>query len=485
MRGVTGWGVHLPYRRLDRAAIRAVAGAGGGSGTRTVASYDEDTTTMGAEAGRAALRGRELRPQSLWFATTEPAYADRTNATVVHAVLRLDRAVAAYDVVGSVRSAMAALRAGWQGSGSALVIAADARTGLPGGPDEAAGGDAAAALLIGDGGPGAGGPGAGGPVLAEIVAWESVTDEFVDRWRTPGAAASRLWEERFGQARYTELGTEALKLALAAAGIAADAVDHLVVAGLHDRAAGAVQRGSGVPAGAITDRLAATVGNPGAAQPALLLAAALESAAPGQHVVLLALADGADAVVLRTTDALARYRPGRPVADQVAAGGPIDYGRYLHWRGMLAVEPPRRPEPARVSSPAAHRNVGWKYGFTAGRDVPGGVVHLPPAPGDDARLPVADALGTIVTFTVDRLSYSLSPPVVFAVVDFDGGGRLPVELTDVDAGEVAIGGRVEMTFRRLGTSDGIHNYFWKARPVRAVPPSGEKRGSMKRAGDTA
>ncbi len=28
---------------------------------------------------------------------------------------------------------------------------------------------------------------------------------------------------------------------------------------------------------------------------------------------------------------------------------------------------------------------------------------------------------------------------MFAVVDFDGGGRLPVELTDVDASEVAIG----------------------------------------------
>jgi 3-hydroxy-3-methylglutaryl CoA synthase len=465
MRGVTGWGVHLPYPRLDKSAIRAVAGTGGGTGTRTVASYDEDTTTMGAEAGRAALRGRDVRLDSLWFATTEPAYADRTNATVLHAVLRLERTVPAYDAVGSVRSAMAALRAGWQGRGSALVIASDTRTGLPGGPDEAAGGDAAAALLIGDSA-----ASDGERVLAEIVAWESVTDEFVDRWRTPGAPASRLWEERFGEARYTELGTEALKLALAAAGIAADAVDHLVVAGLHDRAAGAVQRASGVPANRITGRLAATVGNPGAAQPGLLLAAALESATPGQYVVLLSLADGADAVVLRTTQALASYRPYQPVTAQVAAGGPVSYGRYLHWRGLLPVEPPRRPEPARVSSPAAHRNAEWKYGFAAGLDTAGGAVHLPPLPQDETRLPAADALGTIVTFTVDRLSYSLSPPVVFAVVDFDGGGRLPVELTDVEAGEVAIGGRVAMTFRRLASSDGIHNYFWKARPVREVLP---------------
>jgi len=55
---------------------------------------------------------------------------------------------------------------------------------------------------------------------------------------------------------------------------------------------------------------------------------------------------------------------------------------------------------------------------------------------------------------------------VFAIVDFDSGRRLPVELTDVDPDELSVGDKVEMTFRKLSTADGIHNYFWKARPVR-------------------
>jgi uncharacterized OB-fold protein len=79
---------------------------------------------------------------------------------------------------------------------------------------------------------------------------------------------------------------------------------------------------------------------------------------------------------------------------------------------------------------------------------------------------MADEAGTVVTSTIDRLAYSPRPPIVFAVVDFDGGGRLPVELTDCDPDEIGIGSRVEMTFRRLFTADGIANYFWKARPVR-------------------
>jgi len=68
---------------------------------------------------------------------------------------------------------------------------------------------------------------------------------------------------------------------------------------------------------------------------------------------------------------------------------------------------------------------------------------------------------------VDRLAYSLSPPVVVAVIDFEGGGRFQCELTDVDPRAVAIGDRVSMTFRRLITAQGVHNYFWKARPITA------------------
>src|SRR5436190_6055467 len=79
------------------------------------------------------------------------------------------------------------------------------------------------------------------------------------------------------------------------------------------------------------------------------------------------------------------------------------------------------------------------------------------------RLP--DVPAVIATYTVDRLAYSLSPPVVVAVIDFEGGGRFQCEMTDVDPKAVKIGDRVTMTFRRLYTSGGVHNYFWKARTI--------------------
>ena len=89
----------------------------------------------------------------------------------------------------------------------------------------------------------------------------------------------------------------------------------------------------------------------------------------------------------------------------------------------------------------------------------------------DERL--ADVPATLTTYSVDQLAFSPSPPVVLAVIDFDGGGRLQCELTDVDPGRVAIGDRLEMTFRRLFTADGVHNYFWKARPLTQQEPQEE------------
>jgi 3-hydroxy-3-methylglutaryl CoA synthase/uncharacterized OB-fold protein len=470
VRGILSAAGYVPYRRLARADIAAFMGSGGGKGSRAVASHDEDTTTLGVEAARLALRAAPgARSDALWFATSQPAYLDKTNATAVAAALRLAGDVGAYDFGGALRSGIGSLVSALRGGGTTLVVAADVRDGLPTSGDESAGGDAGAAVLVGDG------PG----VLAELVSTASATDEFTDRWRTPGDRVSKLWEERFGENNYLALGREALDRALAAAGLEAGDVGRLVVTGMHGRAVSGLTKKLALADGVAVDDLTSNVGQSGAAHPLLVLASALESlaggAAPaGTVVAVLHLADGADAVVLRTTEALATWRPARSVADQVANGAPLTYAKFLSWRGQLRPEPPRRPEPARVSSTAAHRNEAWKFGFVGSKDRTSGAIHLPPsrismeggAVDDMEPVAMADATGTVVTSTIDRLAYSPSPPIVFAIVDFDGGGRYPVELTDADPDEIRSGSRVEMTFRRLFSADGIHDYFWKARPVR-------------------
>ena len=201
----------------------------------------------------------------------------------------------------------------------------------------------------------------------------------------------------------------------------------------------------------------------------------LDRAEPGQIIAVVQLADGCDVWLLRTTEAIAGYAPALTVRQQLeGTRDDLTYAAYLTWRGFLRREPPRRPEPDRPAAPPSLRGTAWKYGLIGSRDE-GGFVHLPPsrvsmesgAIDQMTMVRMADVPATIATYTVDRLAYSLSPPVVAAVIDFDGGGRFQCELTDVDPTAVAIGDRVEMTFRRLYTQDGVHNYFWKARPIRA------------------
>ena len=458
----------MPYRRLDRSEIAAFFGSGGGRGTRSVAAYDEDTTTMGVEAARFALQSAPAgsEPRSLWFATANPAYLEKTNATAIHAALRLDQSAPAIDTGGAVRSGVGSLRAALDSREPVLVVGADLRGGLPTSTDEAAGGDGASAFLVGDD--------ATAPVIAELVGAASATEEFVDRWRTPGDANVKQWEERFGETKYVPLGEQAWNAALKAAELTPEQVDRLIVAGTHARAIRSLTRRLGVAQEAVVDDLAATVGNTGTAHSGLLLAAALETAEPGQVITVVSLVDGADVLVFRATEAVAsvhacpaRGGAGReqrrpplqpfPLVAQGRHGGPAAPARArshlcrcrrTHAGLEIRVRRVARRVDGRAASPAAR----------VSRE--GGAID------EMERAPMSDVPGTIATFTIDRIAYSPSPPIVFAVVDFDGGGRLPIELTDVEADELTIGDRVEMTFRKLFSADGIHNYFWKARPIR-------------------
>ena len=467
MRGVISAAGYVPYRRLDRSEIAAFFGSGGGTGTRAVSSYDEDTTTMGQAAADLALRPTDVEPEALWFATSAPAYLEKTNAAAIHAALRLGPAVDALDFGGAVRSGVGALRTALVGRGPTLVVAADTRDGLPAGADEATAGDAAAAVLVGDD--------SDGPVLAEYLGGACRTLEVTERWRTPCGGRSRTWEERFGAHVLGPAALEAWQAALAASGLdEAGDIDRLAVTGLNSRAVASAIKAIGAEPGSLVDPLIDTVGNSATAHPAMLLCSALEHASPGETVAVMAAADGVEVMILRTTEAIADHHPPSSISAQIAAGGSLSYGRFLAWRNLVEVEPPNRPAPARPSSSAANRRSDWKYGFTGSRDRASGMVHLPPARVSEKGgaademdpAPMAHTTGTVASFTVDRLAYSPSPPTVFAVVDFDGGGRTPLELTDVDADEVHAGMRVVPTFRRLYTADDIHNYFWKARPLR-------------------
>lgn len=453
---LVGYAAYLPRHRLRHAELGAALGTAGGSGARVVASFDEDSTTMAVEAAGNLLRdipSRGVRPNALYLATTSPAYFDKTNAAAVHAALALPADAFAADLAGSARSGMAAWRAAAASGG--LAVCADVRTGRPGSADERDGGDGAAALLFGD------------PELAiaEILAEFSETAEVLDRWRAPGERAAGQWEERFGQQAYLPLLRRAAAAALERAGL--NRADHVVVVSPNP---GVVKQARKTLTGALST-VGSPVGHAGAADAALGLADVLDRAEPGETILVLSAADGCDAILLRTTKRLAGFRQQRPVSEQLDDGMDVSYPTYLSWRGWLEREPPRRPEPDRPAGPPSARAAAWKFSFTGSRCLACGFVHVPPvrvckqcrAADEMEPRPLSSAWGRVATYTVDRLAFSPSPPLIDAVVDFDGGGRYTLEMADTDPYVLEVGTRVALTFRRLFTAGGVHNYFWKAR----------------------
>jgi 3-hydroxy-3-methylglutaryl CoA synthase len=75
---------------------------------------------MAVEAARLACRSApgDLSLDGLWFATANPAYHDRNNASAIHAALRLEASIPAFDFGGALRSGVGALRTALDGNAS-------------------------------------------------------------------------------------------------------------------------------------------------------------------------------------------------------------------------------------------------------------------------------------------------------------------------------------------------------------------------------
>jgi uncharacterized OB-fold protein len=218
----------------------------------------------------------------------------------------------------------------------------------------------------------------------------------------------------------------------------------------------------------LQDSFWAMVGDTGAAQPLLMLAAALERAKAGDLILVCGYGDGADALLLRATGNAPAAAAS--VSQQIEVKRTLpSYGRYARFRKLVKKES-GGPD---VSSPV----VLWRdrkellplYG---GKCPKCSTVQFPKhrvciecghSTGlEDQKL---ERRGTLFTFTNDFLFESPDPPVTHAVVDLEGGGRIYLQLTDCDAERVEIDMPLELTFRKLHDGGGFHNYFWKARPA--------------------
>jgi hydroxymethylglutaryl-CoA synthase len=477
MVGILAAGAYIPRTRLQRQVVAAAHAwfapglKGLAKGERSACNWDEDAITMAVEAGRDCLVGDErTKIARVVLASTTHPFADRQNATVVKEALNLSDDVAALDVSGSQRAGTSALLdalyAAKGGAGQVLCVASEKRRAQPASELELTTGDAAAALLIGD-----------GPVAAEFIAGHSVSVDFVDHFREPDREFDYNWETRWVRDEgYGKIAPKAVKAALEKVGLKASELDRFIMAAPMKGVNDAVAKACGVPPEKIADPLSAGLGDAGAAQPLVLLAHALETAKAGEMLAVVGFGQGCDVLIFRATGE--RVVNGLGVSGWLARKKPeSNYTKYLALTGLLSLDSGMRAEfDQKTVMTAFYRNRKAVLGLVGGRCTKTGTVQFPKtaisvsqndrAQGTQEDYPFAERGAKIVTFTADSLTYTPEPPCWYGAVEFEEGGRMTVEFADVDAEQVVVGAPMRMMFRIKAIDDqrGFTKYFWKAAP---------------------
>jgi hydroxymethylglutaryl-CoA synthase len=476
MVGITSYGAYIPLYRLNRAEIGRAWDIPAGSGERAVANYDEDSLTMGVEAARDCLKGIDLNSiDGLFFASTTAPYKDKQTAATIAMVVGLKRESVTMDFSGSLRCGTNALRAAVDTvrSGSAnniLIIASEMRLGYPAGPSELSFGDGAAAVLVGNKG-----------VVVEVEGSYSAYEELQDFWRSDRDLFVRSAEDRFiVDEGYNKVIPAAVSGALNRFNLTSKDFSTCVLYLPNQRQIGSVVKKLGFdPKTQAQDTLFSTVGDTGSAMPIMSLVETLEGAITGNRIILVAYGNGCDVFSLKIGDDVEKVKAEdrMGVARFVASKKMLtNYNRYLRWRELVTVQPPARPAiEYRQPGPQALWKENQKELRLVGTKCKNcGTPQYPPqrvcancrAKDNFEYYSFSDKKAKVFSFCHDHLMATIDPPVTVAVLDFEGGGRMLIDMTDRDPAECEVGMPVDLTFRKLYYVGGIYNYWWKCRPAR-------------------
>lgn len=459
MAGITSYGAYIPRYRLGKET------AGWGLPVeKPVGNFDEDSLTMAVAAGIDCIEGSDRSAvDGLFFATTTSPYIEKQGASIVAAAVDLGRNILTNDITNSLRAGTLAMRSALDAidAGSAkqvMVTVADCRMGAPGSEVEQVSGDGAGALLLG-----------GNGVIAEVVGSYSVSDEMIDMWRAEGDMNVRTWEDRFVlETGYLKILPEAVSGLMQKLNLTPKDITKACYYGPNPRRHGEMARRLGLdPETQVQDPLFGRMGNTGAAYSIMLLIAALEEAKPGDKILVASYGDGADAYLLEVTKEIEKFGPKRGIGRNLEAKR---ISKAVGVRGATM----RGLEGGPPSISARWREREEIDRLHGAKCLSCGLIQYPPqricskchAKDQWETVRLADKKGKIFTFSLDYLMPGIDRPLAITIINFEGGGRGLFMMTDREIEDVACESPVEMSFRKLRSSGGVHNYYWKAIPER-------------------
>lgn len=458
-----------------RLPFAAISGGGrkvgGGGGEKAVANFDEDAITMAVAAGTDCLRGIDrAQVDGLLFASTSHPYKEKQGAAVIAKALDLRRDIATADFGGSLRAGTTAIRGALDAvaagtAANVLVVASDCRLAAPRSPLERSVGDGAAALLI-----------SADDVAAEVEGRHSLSEEIIDVWRTDADPFVHTWEDRFVvEHGYRATVVECVKGLLAKLGRTSKDFAKAALYAPDARSHATAARALGFDAKTqVQDTYFGRLGNTGAAFAPMLLVAALENARPGDRILVASYGDGADALALRATDAIAALSDRRGMRWHLERRTELgDYDKFLRFRHLDAGEHDRRAGGG-LSATIHYRDRDEDISFHGQRCRRCGQEQFPfqrvcftcYARDQFDAIRLSDRTGKVLSHTFDFFAGSPDPPLIVTMIEAEGGARLYLQMTDASPKEAKLDLPVEFAFRKVHEHGGTPNYFWKCTPVR-------------------
>ncbi len=485
MIGIVSYGGYIPRLRLDRMSIFQSMGWFApaiimvAQGERAFCNWDEDSITMAVAAARDCLGGVDKRTvDALHLCSTTLPFADRSNAGIVKTALNLRDNMICQDLTSSLRSGTTGLITALSsvGGGSAdraLLVAADRRESKAAYFYEMWFGDGAAALMVGN-----------ADVIAEFKGSYSVSYDFVDHFRGDGHRFDYMWEERWVRDEgYSKIIPEAVHGLFDRLSLSMDDVDKLVFPCFFKAEHSKIARKLGASPEKVADNLHEVCGETGTAHPLVMFVQALETARPGDRILLAGFGQGCDALYFQVTDKILDLPPRLGISGALTNKKTIDnYAKFLRFRELLQTEMGIRAEmPTQTAMTVLWRNRKMLLGLVGGKCTACGTPQFPkmdvcvnPECGaihTQEEYEFADVPAMVKSFTGDLLAVSIDPPAIYGMVQFDGGGRFMADFTDCELSEVKVGQKVSLAFRKRYTDKerGFTGYFWKAVPVPAEP----------------
>ena len=466
MIGIKSYGVHIPLWRLDRKLLPTA-----GRGEKAIAGWDEDSITMAVAAAQECLQGTEVSAvDGVYFASTTSPYREKLSATTVAASLGLRDDIITADFGNSLRAGTTALMAASDAvkadpSRKILVVAADCRLGAPGSAIEQDLGDGAAALLVQD-----------GEVGVEIEDSISVTKEILDVWRADDEGRYiSVWEDRWVYSQgYLDSIKESTGRLLKKHNLSTAEVAKVALYGPNARQHKTAVTMLGLDTETQVQAPWFTeMGNTGCALPLMLLGESIAASKKGDCLIVVSYGNGSDAILLKATGAA--FNAGGGVTAKLTRKMLLpDYLTYLKWRGITKIEGTARPPLGNISSSAMYREREQTNTLAATKCQVCGSVQYPPqricinchATDQYDKVSLADKTGTVHSYTKDYLS-PMQNPLVIGVINFEGGGRTILEITDIDPNSevLKVGMKVRMCLRRVIHERGRRGYYWKAVPA--------------------